>query len=833
MLVSFRLISFAILFPLLLTNFEKVLGADDKGEVSSSQKQICLMESPTEYASAEWLTSFTAYTENKGRQKQRLEASDGFTKSHVRYVKDSEGLSVGYPVLKKARTTSPPSPSPSLVLPREKYESFSRLGFMVKVLNGYVQNFDFGKQTFTPETTNFLIPHVSYVIQWNEDEDPQLVPAGMMRTPDTNFVIVFMSGAGDEDTKVKIEAAYNSVIRREDEEKINIYSGSNIVDQYLPYILREAIERREIDIFKDPYLGTVANKLAIRFPYTKDTDDPILKRKNTICLTAQALEMLFKRADDKLFKERKDTVSILLGFDVKEESKPIIEEEDKDEGKKEFKEPSFKKAMRDNRNFFIKAALIRIYDAAQELEEKDKSFANDLISYLRYIVDPGLITQLDKAKEFWELVKKIGRNLTCANPDAQGAYSPTIPLTDRLRKYALSGYGGSHTERILVKLVRTNPLLITQPLDRLLSDKPASSEWKPKFLGIVIDTFSWLDICSYCASFLHTNLDWVKALEEMKPVIEGIGFSVPFPSVNSLFRVLSQQQYGNAPSDLVSAGGGVDYTASGWDFRVLSEERYTLATRRSLEETLLRDQTFEKIHSSVMKAAITKPLEFWWRNSFAKFLLTSDNRDLFQNVRDILYLRFQTIKPLAIKKAIQDIQQDNYESAYGILSPYVRSFFEFKEEDKEGSEILIPDILREPEYLKCYFGVVCLKRARSSFKSGSFSEGKGFIDEFSRFGIIHTEGALCRTDSESAESHVIRYWQTKWRSGKERSTRNFSSNKDKSNTQKFISLLWKLAHKIVFAEKIAEENQQEIKVVLGKSGLESPKWLKREATEEE
>ena len=434
--------------------------------------------------------------------------------------------------------------------------------------------------------------------------------------------------------------------------------------------------------------------------------------------------------------------------------------------------------------------------------------------------------ELDEARKFWEHIKRIGNNLTCSNPDAQSSYSSHISIAERLRKYALSGYGGSHTEQLLVKLVRTNHFLLTQSLDKLFLGKKASLavDWRPRFLGIIIDVFSWLDTCSNCATYLHTNSDWVTILEKIRPIIEKTGFSVPFSRVDSLFRVLSQQQYGGTPSDLSSAEGGSDYTKSGWDFRLLSEERYTLSTRNPVKETLMRDRTFEKIHSSVIRAATTFSLDFWLSDPFAKFLLDSEkDRDLSENVREILYIRFPTVKSLAIRKAIEDIRQDNYESAYKILNPYVQTPFEFEEGDREGAQILIPEVLKDSQYLKSYFGKICLKRARLSFKRGDSVEGRKYVEDFSRFGMVHDQDALLRKDDETAEVHIIHYWKTKWAMGKGRGV-NGSSGEDKSNTKKFVNLFWKLIYKQSFSEKVGEEIKRDVQDLLIKSDLEKPEW---------
>ena len=98
MLRFFRLMSSMILFLVILTDLKKVLGADQEEKSPLPKSQICLMDSSAEYTSAEWLQDFIAYTENKGRKKQKLETEVEYTSSYVRFVKDSNSLSVGYGV---------------------------------------------------------------------------------------------------------------------------------------------------------------------------------------------------------------------------------------------------------------------------------------------------------------------------------------------------------------------------------------------------------------------------------------------------------------------------------------------------------------------------------------------------------------------------------------------------------------------------------------------------------------------------------------------------------------------------------------------------------------
>ncbi len=217
---------------------------DDKEE-DVPLKPICLMELPSECGELQWLKQYTDYITQKGRQQQRLESQDSYTKSYVRYVKNRQNLTVGYGLLTQEGNIK----IPNLQLEKATYDKLSSLGLAVKVINGYVQNLDTEDQTFTPDKTNIFVPHISYIIQWGQDESPGFVPGGMLYDIH-GCSIVMMSGAGIATVNEQIEHFYNHIYRDDTEDKVTVFSGNRVAEDYVPYALHRIVEQK-LDGFRD------------------------------------------------------------------------------------------------------------------------------------------------------------------------------------------------------------------------------------------------------------------------------------------------------------------------------------------------------------------------------------------------------------------------------------------------------------------------------------------------------------------------------------------------------------------------------------------------------
>lgn len=790
----------------------EVWGMDDE---NPPPKNICLMNDSSEYGSSEWLPAYTVYAKYKGRQCYRLEEDQSYTSSYIRFVKDIPSLTLGYGLLSKDKQPQ----IPALTLEEGVYGKLADVGAAVKIINGYLQKFDESEKTFTPEKTNFFMPHLSYVIQWKEDSLPEFLPGGELHDQ-KGRLIVFMSGADKEGNSTTIEQFYNHLYKKAESEEIVIYPGNKVAEQYVPYVLKEAV--KGLEIFKPAYLSELSKKMTDRFSYVKSEgkEDNTQAFRNTINITSKFISLLLCDKIGDVFKARQDTVSRLLETFPSEKRIEIPKDGEV------YNEKKFTEALQKNKSTFLLAALARIRKLLPSLEEDNQAFVKNIIDYLGYALNPQQLEDIRKAGEFWELIKSLGNCITCANPDAQYNCS-MITGAERLRKYALSGYG-SHTEQLFIKLVRTEPQLLTQGLEQFIKDNPTkfSGAIKPRLLGFIIDGFSWLDTCEGCGHYLHTNTEWTESLKEVKIPPP---FVLPFNQIDSIFRMVSQERYGG-PSDISQAEGGKDYRKSGWDYRILSEARYTLATRFPEKVNLLRrDCIFSKIPSAVTGAALAKPIEFWREYSaLFKTILDPEKRFFACHSIDILSLRFPDEKSLRIKKIFLAKYNKNFEEVYRLAKPLVNEEITFNADDEKFLEGLFShtEIDQCPKYINTYFAEACRKKAMHSFKGKKSQAGWDCMAELVRFGFIKEPGEpLAETSSMQIATHMINYWKNTWSAGRGYVSFGTPEGDDKEVAEKSVKLLWKLACKHgKYSSTLEDEQAVKLLQVLENSELKKPKF---------
>lgn len=790
-------------------------------ESSEASTSICIMHSPAEYTDSQWLDKFTSYVKLKGQQQQRLETDDSYTSSHVRFVQDIPKLTVGYGLL----TTEEKPEIPGIKLPEETYLELAKVGIAVKVINGYVQTGDEFKQTFTPDKTNVFVPHISYIIQWTEDQLPELVPGRMLQ--DQDKTIVFMSGNGTEETATKIEQFYNHLYKNDENPTITILSGHKVAEDYVPYALHEAATK--LEIFKDSYLGSLSENMRKRFPYTKAQNGKKLGNtqaaKNRINFTFQFLALLLNNKLKEVFDNRQDTVHRLLEDFLKDKAIKIAEEKSEDE-KRTFKENSFLETLKKERNAFLEAALNRLKSELDNLDEADRNFLKGIIAYIRYSLNPKLLETLKESKKFWVAIKKLGDTILCTNPDSP--YQNKISVAERLKKYALQGFNGSHTEQLFLKFIRTNPSLLIQGLQNAIEQhqENISDRFKPRFLGLIIDSFSWLDICSSCGHTLHHSSLWSDSLREIGKPIETTGFQLPFSHINSIFRMVSQEAYDSMPAELRGAEGGKDYTNTGWDYRLLSELRYTLATRFSKQKsTFLRDKTFERIPNCIMAACLTQPLGFWQKDHplLSAIALAPQDREFSCNAIDILFLRFPNSKALHMKKIENVTKAKKVEEVYELSKKFATDDSVIVEED-EKSFFENLNFHSDLRYAKTYFGEACLKKAQRCFKKSQAIKGWKYMIKLIEVGFIkeQEEQELSADNPKKIAKNIITYWKNSGY-GK-RVSFNSPEAPDKENANNAVKILWKLAYKEKYSRSLQEDTIQALITILEKSKLSKPEF---------
>lgn len=767
------------LFLLFLTLWlgEQAIWAMQEEEVP---EKLCLMNLPTEYSSLQWLPEFTEYCEKKGQQKQRIAERGEYTKSYVRFVKNIASLNVGYGLLRQDKNVL----IPELQLKQETYKELAALGTTIKIINGYVQNLDESEQTFTPDKTNILVPHISYIIQWKKDVLPELIPGGVPYTQKKSQ-LVFMSGGGIEEASSKIKQFYNDVYKDENSPSVSIWNGKKVADKYLPCILYQAVN--ELDFFKEPYLGKLAKTLQDKTPFTKETkENVLLLAKNTLHCTFHFLALLFDNKFEEIFNNRQDTTRRLLENFLKEEEIKITEEGA--EQNKKFNKEELIQALKSHRLKFLEAAFQRAESQLKTVEE-DRKLITSFINYMRISLTPQGLKDIEKAEEFWTLIKDLGENIKCPNPDSR--YGSLISVAERLKKYALAGFNGSHTEPLFIKLMRAQPQYLTQNLQKIVEDHKENFEngLKPRFLGVIIDAFSWLDTCSNCGNFLHTNTIWADALNDAKYDIELKGFLLPFLHIDSLFRMATHEPYDNAPLDLRNAEGGSDYASSGWDYRVLSELRYTLATRYPTKGNVLRrDKIFERIPNSITKAVLTKPLEFWHDSpALSQIILAPVARDFAVNAIEILFLKFPDNKAIRIKKIETAKEKKKFDDICFFSKSLASEPFELSENEGKFLTFLAPqsNLGRSPNYSKTCFGEACLERASKLFKEKKPIEGWSHMVDLIKLGFIKYQKGINFQEGTVVEvaAQIVNYWKKEWNMGQKKPLYNTPELEDKVNTE--------------------------------------------------
>jgi len=394
-------------------------------------------------------------------------------------------------------------------------------------------------------------------------------------------------------------------------------------------------------------------------------------------------------------------------------------------------------------------------------------------------------------------------------------------------------YGDDHTEQLFVKQVHAQPEMLLHNLGSLLSNSssnspsssPSSEEDadadvemevmdKPLFLGFMVDCFSWLDVCSNCSGFLHSNEIWPETLTKLKPQIEALGFEVPTTSIDSVFRFVSQHEYNGNPLQISAAGGGHDYTDCGWDFRLLSRERMSLATRYDWIDLEVRDKTIEIIQSSLMRDALRKPLDFWvevkdlW-SSILNILIPpcyfkqkcwstnhSDDyfvkgetfkqypfkgKSFFINLVEILLMKNKASKPINYIAAIFQHPSTNFkclmegdwdENDFALLT---LGF------EKEKARAIVR------KYARALFGVSILKSTTTNP-----DRVQNRLIEFANHCLVYESTEEERKDVinfEDADLRIRSYWNAFWERGKRSVTWCTPQMPDLSNMKKVVTIL--------------------------------------------
>ena len=550
------------------------------------------------------------YAEFSGRQRSRLEdGGSGFTRSHsLRFVESVDDLAVGYGLLPEEGAAIP-----TLTLQAETYQQLREIGVAVKVLLGYLKS----ESDLTPDGINVLVPYVSCVVQ-TADKDPELRPLGFLREAPDEPAIVLLSANQGNGYKGDITRFFNLMYRDEALPEIKAIDAEEVGDAYIPLVLKDWVKDtswNRLEPFTVKYVAekVVNGRIMSEYPYVKDANTDQQRNQNTIHFIARCLQFLLQENWSETLRLNYHTVSQLHKASPALPAKENVDD--------------FKAFVQTNKSPLIKAALRRIRAAAEHLDQTKKVELQRIVDYVEVCTFPEeKLHTPEQCAAFWGLIKELNA-LTCVNPDSR--FNPDgqwgVTVEQRLHKHFGNGYTSTHTEQLLVKFLRSSPDMLVQNLRAEEGDEDL------QFLGFVIDNFSWLDVCSRCSEFLHTNPIWIETLTETQPLIAEKGFAVPVLPMDSVFRFVSQHEYDGAPFNLRGAGGGADYGASGWDFRFLSRERVSLGARFGWRSLSTRDRVIERIQSRLMRAAVSEPFDFWLGNRelLSVIIKLSESREFF------------------------------------------------------------------------------------------------------------------------------------------------------------------------------------------------------------
>ncbi len=533
---------------------------------------------------------------------------------------------------------------------------------------------------------------------------------------------------------------------------------------------------------------------------------------NAIHFTATILKLLLEKNFDQILAKRHDTICKLVA-DFWEGASPDVPEKGES--------ASFKTFVKNNKATLIKAAIQRIKTSAEKLDETQRAEFHSLLEYINVCMFPEEnLPTLEACKTFWGEIKNL--NLTCDNPDSSSGGQ--ILVAERLKKYAT---GKNHTELLLVKYLRANPHMLTNALEaQVVPDAGATEDFNPLFLGYVIDSFSWIDVCSSCASFLHSTDVWKDALQDTVQK----GYRVIINPLDSVFRFVSQHAYDGAPLDLRDAGGGSDYLKRGWDFRFLSKERIALNTRSSLEDSIkTRDQTIERVQSRLMSKALSEPFNFWRTNTVVLDLIINQSKtnEFFRNALIALHLKHPDQKSVRLGLAYREES-----NRLALLQSIVEEELVWSEDEKpllqsfyESSRERYPLSRWPQEYSKVYYGGALLKKIDECLEQKDYSQAKSLLLRFARHCLVYFENdTQDKLDFNEAVTKIIQYWQGYWRSGGRNESYYTPEEVDKPNMVAIIHLLWKLAYKKDYADILNSEERENLVEKL--KCLTQPKWVK-------
>jgi len=620
---------------------------------------------------------------------------------------------------------------------------------LLKLINGYWNGFDEEKSTLTPDKTNFLIPHISFIIKWKPGEESEYVDGGFLSfSPDQNAV--FVSGGGKYTPLDILSNTYNHIMREKGQHPIELIGGDKIFTWFDIEQIRRVPISLNHSLKEESFLGDFLNDFMKQASLVKSNISNEEQKKiiNTISCSTELARYIYQANIKTALENRKDTIRIIykmIGQEIPEENVP----------------EAFQKDMKDKETkvIFLREIFKRITDNALKVPEQD--MVNKYAHLLNFFLQQAeLKLSKEDATKFYILMNELLKDKGISQ------------LRKNINKL-IGSYSNDHSERFLMAGLSLNPKAVRDLLERRVNEKRLKiQDIDPRLKAIIIDSHSWLDVCSSCQSFLFQNSVWKEFLEDFQQSLPEIGFKKNDKKIRSLFRVFSEEIYENNPESLEEAGGGPDIFKRGFDLKVLSEKSIILASRKPRKEVLQRDLIIEHIWQKTIQACIEKPIHFWMEqlDPWKWLAEVSMKRDSARNGLELMSRLYPENK--AIKLWLSHIykskgKEEYIEKAISFLESIASQEFSMQEREMLKLAGAYNDYKRRyflynspQEYAKVYLGYYYLMLADRLVSENIFDQPLKYLSNWAN------ECLLEKLDSQEEEdpqkklfNRIVNYWQ--------------------------------------------------------------------------
>jgi hypothetical protein len=556
------------------------------------------------------------YQELIKAQELRLKEKNYFRYDNVRWVEDL-ALVWGSkkPENYKNVIENPRRGNKNRVIPsKDIHEKLCHIGASLKVFNGYYKDTNYSTGGIVPDQINSLVPFISFVVK-EDTNPPYFWEGGYLCPPEETSALVFRSGSGkswDITPKEVLEAAFNTVLKHADEPDIFIIDGTNISEIRKKERMSEEENFLEAWAISDSLIFSQEHKAAFyksfkrkldelisMFPSPKGCLDEIeelcdlllvINNRSILDLNPQSIDFQkYGAALKKLYPLHSDPVETLRDF---------------------INDPKDKEKCTTPINHIIES-MLDICSKETFINDGDRKTAESFIVAARWLEFPPRELNSSQRKELQEIYRLHFKQ----------TYHSILSS-----EISCSEYSKDHTEYFLISYLKFYPSIILTALNNI---RKQSHSKNLCLKAIILDVFSWLDICEGCSVFFLK--EWHKLIHSLYNDISKLGFRLSDnKEIKTLLRMSSVKRYQQGPDSLVGAGGGVDISLKGRGY----EAKFSASSGTStLPGTILASRIKERVNKycgeiieeichKFQEACLCKPPEFWLNNPNILDILT-------------------------------------------------------------------------------------------------------------------------------------------------------------------------------------------------------------------